>query len=359
MSTKEAVKFGEMSMSGKDIALPAIKYDRIAIGNRGEMYLASVVCETHVVKAARAILCGGAKATIQAARGKVRRPSDAQFIEARNPGNLYPTPEGYAVYVQKLNYGLAHAMFVTRTPGFMPVVSEQSLWLELNDTRFTTPLLREWLPYIEAKLREQDLLEDAQVFNAACGLLTASTDALDAIVSDGIKNGSLRVGPSRAESALEPAPAPRPYLEGDIVHWVDKKGVGQNGEIRWDVDGDTASIRHYPANKLGPYPLAHKISEVPVAKLSREPHQDALEGPQAATVSGAGIWSTTPPPTAEPAGPKSWKVACIVTGESGPSYNGCRYKTREAADAAGDNLFMRWTMMKSYTVEPSDDEPNY
>ena len=35
--TAEEVKFGEISFSGKDIVLPVVKYDRIAVGNRSEL----------------------------------------------------------------------------------------------------------------------------------------------------------------------------------------------------------------------------------------------------------------------------------------------------------------------------------
>lgn len=56
--------------------------------------------------------------------------------------------------------------------------------------------------------------------------------------------------------------------------------------------------------------------------------------------------------------PRSFKVACMVSGEEKPAYNAMRYSTREAAQSAGDNLFMRWTALKSFSVEPSDEEPN-
>ena len=233
--TAEEVKFGEISFSGKDIVLPVVKYDRIAVGNRSELYLVSVVSETQRIKAIRAILCGGAKASINAAGGKIRRPNDPEWCEARNPGNLYPTPEGYNVYTQKMGYGLAHAIFVTRTPGFMKVVSEESLWQELNDVRFTTPLLREWLPYIEGQLRDHELLENAQVFNVSCGILNLNTDALDRIVSEGIKSGAIHIENPRPTTALglEPEP-PRPFEYGEPVVWVDAATeIEVHGEFRY------------------------------------------------------------------------------------------------------------------------------
>src|SRR3954454_14504010 len=113
-----------------------------------------------------------------------------------------------------MEFGLAHALFITRMKGFMLVVSEESLWQELKENRFTTPLLREWMPYVEGQLRTQDLLEEALVFNVTCGVLSATTTHLDKIVTDGLKSGEIRIPgrkPSlsfRSEPDPEPAPLP-------------------------------------------------------------------------------------------------------------------------------------------------------
>ena len=120
------------------------------------------------------------------------------------PSRLHPSNEGYAVYKHKLGFGIAHAMFITRAPGFMAIVTPESLWRELNSPRFTTPILRSWMPYIEAQLRTADRLEDAHCFNCHCGLLTATTKKLDEIVSNGLVTGHLHIQ-SEAELAEEAA----------------------------------------------------------------------------------------------------------------------------------------------------------
>ena len=121
---------------------------------------------------------------------KVNQPGREKW-EARNPGRVIPTPEGYQVFTHKLGYGLAHALFLTRMPGFMKVVTEESLWQELNDVRFTTPILRAWMPYIEERLRADDLLEDAHVYRCQCGVLSATTKRLDEIVTRGLAEGHI------------------------------------------------------------------------------------------------------------------------------------------------------------------------
>jgi len=106
------------------------------------------------------------------------------------------------VYSHKLGYGLAHAVFVTKSPGFMMIVTEESLWQELNTTRFTTPILREWIPFIDRKLREISRLENAHVYGCQCGILSATTSKLDEIVIEGLSKGKISIPRQEAEVAV-------------------------------------------------------------------------------------------------------------------------------------------------------------
>jgi hypothetical protein len=193
------IAFGAIEFSGKDIQTPPVQFDRIAVGGRGELLLLSLIADTQRVKQIRAILCGAAKAVAQAGGVKVNQPGREPW-EARQPGRVLPTPEGYQVYTHKLGYGLAHALFVNRMPGFMKVVTEESLWRELNDVRFTTPILGGWMQYIGAQLREADLLEDAHAYRCRCGVLSATTQQLDEVVARGLAEGHLRI-PRRSHVA--------------------------------------------------------------------------------------------------------------------------------------------------------------
>ena len=170
--------FGDIDMVGKDIGVPAQKFDKIALSGRGELLLLSVVTEIHNLKRMRAILLGGAKAQINAAGIRVGQPG-AEGWRQHQPGRVNATQDGYQLYTHKLGYGMIHALFLTRMPGFMKVVTPESLWQELNKDRYTTPIIRPWMPYIETKLREQDLLEDAHVFACKCGVLSALTKHLE------------------------------------------------------------------------------------------------------------------------------------------------------------------------------------
>jgi hypothetical protein len=190
-------KFGDIEFQGKDVATPSFPFDRLAISGRGELLLVSLVAPAMNVKQIRAILNGGAKVICNAGGVKVKQPSREDWY-AHAPGRLTPSADGYFCYVHRLDYGLCHALYVTKMPGFMRVVTEEALWQELNDTRFTTPLLREWVPYIEVELRSAELLEEAHVFNCTCGVLSAQTKHLDEIVSEGLRSGSIDIPSSSA-----------------------------------------------------------------------------------------------------------------------------------------------------------------
>jgi hypothetical protein len=184
--------FGDLEFSGRDVATPSFPFDRLAISGRGELLLVSLVAPAMNVKQIRAILNGGAKVICNAGGVKVNQPSREDWY-AHAPGRLTPSADGYSCHVHRLDYGLCHALYVTKMPGVMRVVTEEALWQELNDTRFTTPLLREWVPYIGEELRSAELLEEAHVFNCTCGVLSAQTKHLDEIVSEGLRSGAIRI----------------------------------------------------------------------------------------------------------------------------------------------------------------------
>lgn len=189
---EEKVNFGTIEMVGKEVGVPSQKYNRIACTSRGELLLLSVIGESHNIKRMRACLLGGAKVTISAAGAKIKRASD-EPRRANQPGRVFASEEGYEFTQHKLGYGMAHALFMTRMLGFMKIVNPKALWRELKDTRFTTPILPEWMPYIEEQLRKKDYLTESYAFGCECGVLTATTKHLDEIVEFGIKSGKLTI----------------------------------------------------------------------------------------------------------------------------------------------------------------------
>ncbi len=186
--------FGEAEFSWKDGGTGPMKFNKIAHTSNHELLMVSLVAEQQHVKQLRAALVpvkGAApKVTIEGADIKTNVIGREDW-QAQYPGKLRPSVEGYSIWSHKIGYGLAHALIVTKTPGFMMVVTEGTLWLELCTTRFTTPILREWMPYIEKQLRACSRLADAHTFNCQCGVMTASTKKLDDIVIAGLTTGDI------------------------------------------------------------------------------------------------------------------------------------------------------------------------
>jgi hypothetical protein len=195
MSTENGVlaplSFGDVRLCLKDSAPLYSKYDRLAYGNRSQVLLIGLVDYGNKIRAIRALLNSAAgKLMLECSGGRTSKKSDSYYYP-RNPGRLMAGSDGYRMYINKLEYGLIHALFVSKEPGFMTIVNPDSLWEELNDTRFTTPVLREWMPYLEERLRKKSLLEDAWCFRCECGFITAMSPHLDQIVSEGLQTGKI------------------------------------------------------------------------------------------------------------------------------------------------------------------------
>ncbi len=205
MSDNDSERFGTIEFSWKEGGTPSLKFNKIAHSGRSELMMVSLICETQYVKSVRAALVpdkkGSSRVSVVAGGVRTNVPGREDWY-ASMPGRLYCGSDGYHVYTHKLGYGLAHAVFVTKSPGFMMVVTEESLWQELNSTRFTTPILREWIPFIDRKLREISRLENAHVYECQCGILSATTSKLDEIVIEGLSKGKISIPRQEAEVAV-------------------------------------------------------------------------------------------------------------------------------------------------------------
>ena len=161
----------------------AFKFDRLAISGRGELLLVSLVAPTQNIKQIRAILDGGAKAVCMAGGVKVNQPSREPWYE-HSPGRLFPTPDGYQCYAQaRLRPGprpVPHRM-----PGFMKVVTPESLWQELNDVAVHHADSQDWIPYIEEQLRRGRPARRRPRLQLPLRRAVRQTKHLDEIVSRG------------------------------------------------------------------------------------------------------------------------------------------------------------------------------
>ncbi len=114
-----------------------------------------------------------------------------QMVKAR--ATFDGKPVSYHAAVMKLAPGVIHLVALANIPGLMPDMSDDHLWAELSSPRYTTPLLRGWIPWLKDAMVEGDGIVVAQGLSSAVGVLKTEPDELDDLVASGVKKGHLRM----------------------------------------------------------------------------------------------------------------------------------------------------------------------
>ena len=102
-------------------------------------------------------------------------------------------PVTYTAAVAKLAPGVIHLVALAKIPGLMPNMSDDHLWAELSGPRYTTPLLRSWIPWLKEAMAQGGGIVVADGFASTVGVLKTEPDELDALVTSGVKEGHLRM----------------------------------------------------------------------------------------------------------------------------------------------------------------------
>jgi hypothetical protein len=100
-------------------------------------------------------------------------------------------PVTYTAAVTKLAPGVIHLVALAKIPGLMPDMGDEHLWAELTGPRYTTPLLRAWIPWLKSEMSDGGGIVIADGFAATVGVLKTEPDALDEIVSQGVRDRAL------------------------------------------------------------------------------------------------------------------------------------------------------------------------
>jgi hypothetical protein len=176
---------------GKSIHIQAW-FDKVALHDDRLVFI-SLVAFSQDVKAFRAALAAGLESPMRI-KGVTLKDAEDTLV----PGVVWPSPSGYRLDAHKLGFGSIHALFTSRQQGFLANDSDDALWQELKDDRFTTPLLRRWLPHIRKELELSFLLSRCYSFDCTCSILTATSADLDSIVESGLKNGLISIAKDAA-----------------------------------------------------------------------------------------------------------------------------------------------------------------
>lgn len=188
--------FGKIKFYGNDTDWEAQRFDRLAVDADNRLLFLSVVADAGIVKGIRGALNSENKRlSIGLDEVILSRPSHPD--QCRTPTFTNRADCGYLSDTHRLGLNTVHAFFWVKSFGFMLDTSDAHLWRELRDTRYTTPLLREWLPWVKAQLLLREHIKEAYCFNCNCGVLNLATPKLDEIVSEGVRTGALPI-PERA-----------------------------------------------------------------------------------------------------------------------------------------------------------------
>jgi hypothetical protein len=171
---------------GKSIHIQA-RFDKVALHQDKLMFI-SLVAFSQDLKALRAALAAGLASPMRLKNVSLSRDGESDV-----PESVWPAPAGYRLDSHRLGFGSVHALFTCRQQGFLPDDSDEALWQELRQERFTTPLLRGWLPYVRAELELQSLLARCHTLDCTCCILAATSADLDSIVETGLKDGSISI----------------------------------------------------------------------------------------------------------------------------------------------------------------------
>src|SRR5262249_50402247 len=128
------------------------RFNKVAV-HENRLLFVSLVAFSQDVKAIRAGLAAGLNSPMRLRNVTLTKDDDSVV-----PDDIWATPVGYRVEAHRRGFGSIHAVFTSRQHGFLPNDSHDALWQELKKDRFTTPMLRGWLPYIRKELELKSLL---------------------------------------------------------------------------------------------------------------------------------------------------------------------------------------------------------
>lgn len=137
----------------------------------------------------------GPQTAVSAVAAGLRSPGQMQFKPnltrlygyAGYSSSLGVRGVGYDIHKTAIGYDLWHMVAVARWQHLLVHDTSDALWQHLSSPQFTTPMLRSWIPEIERKLRERELLEKLRCFGCDAAQLHVKNETLDEIVSQAIR----------------------------------------------------------------------------------------------------------------------------------------------------------------------------
>lgn len=172
---------GKLTVMAKD-AHRTLPLHAVALGAHNQLYLISVT---------------GAGNTIQALAAALVKTTRVRFDGQDDEGKRIFNPERidgkYRCAKARLGFNTWHMVAMVDSPLLIPRLSDEALWQRLASEQFTTPVVRQWVPWLRRRMVEEELLTTLAGFGCQCALLDLDTEQLDQLVSDGLATGKLEI----------------------------------------------------------------------------------------------------------------------------------------------------------------------
>jgi len=177
-------QIAKLHLSGKETSL-TLKCNQIAYdvtASSTPLLLASVA---------------GPSSSIKALRVSLTSKTKVEMVFSHPERNVYPRlsrhDSGYEIYLTKLPFNTWHMLAIAKRDGLLTGMTDDHLWSALRKDSVTTPMLREWLPYIREELDLANYLSPLQCFGCEAAVIDCSVEQIDQIIARGVQSGNIRI----------------------------------------------------------------------------------------------------------------------------------------------------------------------
>ena len=187
---KERAFAGELVISAEGLGFK-VKVDRLAydmqVGVTGRRCLlaCSATGNSTEVRALRAAAVVGRKIEF--------RYRSYPWSHWHRETYLSNDPDGYTTAARCVGYRHYHLVVVSRRPGFLPVATEDALWVYLKGST-TTPMQRSWLPEVSKRLlADKRLVRTSMAGEINSAVVTVDDEYLDGVVTKLLREGLVKI----------------------------------------------------------------------------------------------------------------------------------------------------------------------
>lgn len=110
---------------------------------------------------------------------------------------LKPVKQGYNTYKICIDEETRtwHMIAIAKIDGFLPAWDTNALWNELRKDRFTTPVIKPWMPWIKEHIENHGQVRLTK-HNCNCLLFAPNvvSETLDRLVVRGLQKGEIAIG---------------------------------------------------------------------------------------------------------------------------------------------------------------------